>query len=384
MTSPVYLDYHATTPVDPRVLDAMLPYFTERFGNASSRNHAFGWAASEAVELARAQVAALLGAHHKEIVFTSGATESNTLALRGAACALRHRGRHLVTVATEHHSVLETCDALEDEGWEVTRLPVGPDGLVDVDRLAASMTDRTVLVSVMLANNEIGVLQPLASIGRLTRSRGVLLHTDASQGAGKILVDVDEAQVDLLSFTAHKMYGPKGTGVLFVRRKPKVVIEPVFRGGGQEGGLRSGTLNVPGIVGLGQACELCRLEMADEGQRLARLRDRLLAGLTERIDGLRVNGSLTARLPHSLNVSVPGVDGAALALGLDDLAVSSGSACATATAVPSHVLRALGLDDRLALATVRFGLGRWTTDAEIDDAIAKMSGVVRQLRAVTR
>jgi cysteine desulfurase len=362
------------------VLEAMLPYFTERFGNASSRNHAYGWAANEAVEAARGQVAALIGAHHKEVVFTSGATESNDLALRGVAAAVGGRGRHIVTVATEHHSVLETCEALEHDGWTVTRLPVGRDGLIDIEGLAAAITGGTVLVSVMLANNEIGVVQPLSAIARLTRARGVVLHTDASQGVGKIPFDVNATGVDLLSLTAHKMYGPKGVGALFVRRRPSVAIRPVVRGGGQEGGLRSGTLNVPGIVGLGKACEICRLEMAGEGARLAALRDRLLAGLTSRMDGVQVNGSLASRLPHNLNVSVAGVDGAALAVGLDDLAVSSGSACAAATAAPSHVLTALGVEPRLALATVRFGLGRWTTADEIDYAIEKMARVVAQLR----
>jgi cysteine desulfurase len=381
MKPPLYLDYHATTPVDPRVLEAMLPYFTERFGNASSRNHAYGWAAGEALDVARAQVAALVGAHHKEIVFTSGATESNNIAIRGVVAAARHRGRHVVTVATEHHSVLDTCRALERDGCDVTWLPVGPDGLVDVARLESALTEGTVLVSVMLANNEIGVVQPLAEIGRLTRKRGIALHTDASQAAGKIPFDVNEAQVDLAAFTGHKLYGPKGVGALYVRRRPRVDVAPLLHGGGQEGGLRPGTLNVPGIVGFGKACEICRLEMDAERPKLAALRDRLLAGLRREIDGLRVNGSLAARLPHNLSVSVPGVDGSELVTGLDDIAVSSGAACAAARSDPSHVLTALGVERELALATIRFGLGRWTNEAEVDYAIGRIGRVVAHLRS---
>jgi cysteine desulfurase len=313
MARPVYLDYHATTPVDSKVLDAMLPYFTERFGNAASKQHAFGWEAQEAVERARRQVATLLNASASEIVFTSGASESNNLAIKGVACALRDRGRHVITVSTEHKSVLDSCSRLERDGWTVSRVPVDGDGFIDLEALRHALTDGTTLVSVMAANNEIGVLQPLAEIAAIVHERGALLHTDAAQAVGKVPVDVAALGVDLLSLTAHKCYGPKGTGALYVRRqRPKIPIECQIDGGGHENGLRSGTLNVPGIVGLGACTEVAGSVLPDESRRLAGLRDRLLTGLRSGLDGVRVNGSLERRLPHNLHVSFEGIEGEAL------------------------------------------------------------------------
>jgi cysteine desulfurase len=385
MNRPVYLDYHATTPVDPRVLEAMLPYFTAHFGNPASRQHAFGWEADQAVDAARAQIAALIGASAREVVFTSGATESNNLAIKGTALARRERGRHIVTVATEHKSVLDSCKCLERDGWSVTRLGVGADGFVRIDELESALTDRTVLVSVMAANNEIGVLQPLAEIAALVRSRGALLHSDAAQAAGKIPIDVDALGVDLMSVTAHKCYGPKGIGALYIRRtKPKIELACQIDGGGHENGLRSGTLNVPGIVGLGKAAEICRLEMPQESARLSALRDRLLDGIRRGVDGVRVNGSLERRLPHNLHVSFDGVDGQDLLISLGDLAVSTGSACSSGTHAPSHVLYAIGAVGEQASASVRFGLGRGTTDGDIDFAIDRIVTVVKALRAKAR
>jgi cysteine desulfurase len=382
MARPVYLDYHATTPVDPRVLEAMLPYFTERFGNAASRQHAFGWEAQEAVDRARRQVASLLEAASNEIVFTSGASESNNLAIKGVACALRDRGMHVVTVVTEHKSVLDSCSRLERDGWTVSRIPVDGDGFVDLDALRAAMTDRTTLVSVMAANNEIGVLQPLAEVAAIVHERGALLHSDAAQAFGKVPLDVTALGVDLLSLTAHKCYGPKGTGALYVRRqRPKVPIECQIDGGGHENGLRSGTLNVPGIVGLGACAEAARAALPEESRRLASLRDRLLDGLRAGLEsGVRVNGSLERRLPHNLHVSFAGVEGEALLMALGDLAVSTGSACSSGSQAPSHVLVAIGAVGPGAGASIRFGLGRWTTDAEIDFAIERVTAVVRSLR----
>jgi cysteine desulfurase len=378
---PVYLDYHATTPVDPRVLEVMLPYFSEEFGNPASRQHAYGWAAGDAVEAARAQVAALINASPKDIVFTSGASESNNLAIKGAADALRDRGDHIVTVATEHKSVLDSCKRLESQGWRVTRLGVGADGLVDLDALRDAVTGKTVLVSVMAANNEIGVLQPLDAIVEMAHAAGALVHSDAAQAAGKVPVDVEAIGVDFLSLTAHKFYGPKGQGALYIRRRrPKLQLTCQIDGGGHENGLRSGTLNVPGIVGLGKAAEICRLEMTAEGARLAAMRDRLLAGLRENLDGVRVNGSLTRRLPHNLHVSFAGVEGERLLMALGDLAVSTGSACSSGSHAPSHVLQAIGATGEGAGAVVRFGLGRHTTDADIDFAIDRLTTVVRSLR----
>jgi cysteine desulfurase len=381
MGRPVYLDYHATTPVDPKVLDAMLPYFTRQFGNAASKQHAFGWEAQEAVERARRQVATLLNASASEIVFTSGASESNNLAIKGVACALRDRGRHVITAATEHKSVLDSCSRLERDGWTVSRVPVDGDGFIDLDALRRALTDGTTLVSVMAANNEIGVLQPLAEIATIVHERGALLHTDAAQAVGKVPVDVAALGVDLLSLTAHKCYGPKGTGALYVRRqRPKVPIECQIDGGGHENGLRSGTLNVPGIVGLGACAEVAGSVLPEESGRLAALRDRLLTELRSGLDGVRVNGSLERRLPHNLHVSFEGIEGEALLMALGDLAVSTGSACSSGSQAPSHVLQAIGAVGPGAGASIRFGLGRWTTGAEIDFAIERVTTVVRSLR----
>ena len=379
---PVYLDYHATTPVDPRVLDAMLPFFTERFGNPHSKQHAWGWDAREAVEAARTQVAALINASANEITFTSGASESNNLAIKGVVAARRERGNHVVTVEIEHKSVLDVCRGLAADGIEVTVLGVAPDGRVDLDALKRAMTPRTVLVSIMGANNEIGTVQALAEIGAIARERGVLFHTDAAQAAGKIPLDVDAMAIDLLSLTAHKFYGPKGSGALFVRRmKPRLTLTAQIEGGGQENGLRSGTLNVPGIVGLGRASEICRLEMADESRRLGSLRDGLLGGLRARLGEVRVNGSLEHRLPHNLHVSFDGIEGEALLMALDGIAVSTGSACASGSQAPSHVLEAIGATGDRAGASIRFGLGRTTSAAQIDFAVDRVVTAVSALRA---
>jgi cysteine desulfurase len=381
MSRAVYLDYHATTPVDPRVLDAMLPYFTEQFGNPASRQHAHGWKAQEAVDRGRSQVAALIGASAGEIVFTSGATESNNLAIKGAAHAMRDRGDHLVTAVTEHKSILDSCRRLEREGWRVTWVGVQPNGIIDLDALRAAVDGRTILVSVMLANNEIGVVQPMAEIAAIAHAHGALLHTDAAQAAGKIPIDVDALGLDLLSLTGHKYYGPKGAGALYVRRrKPVLQLACQIDGGGHENGLRSGTLNVPGIVGLGMAAEICRLEMSAESARLAALRDRLLSGLCKSLDGIRVNGCMSARLPHNLHVSFDEVEGEALLMALGDLAVSTGSACSSGSQEPSHVLKAIGAVGDRAGASIRFGLGRATTDGEIDFAIERVTTVVTALR----
>jgi cysteine desulfurase len=380
--APIYLDHHATTPVAPAVLDAMLPYFAERFGNAASRQHAFGWQADEAVERARQQVARLIGARAKEIVFTSGATEANTLALRGAIAARRERGHHVVTVATEHKAVLDTCARLEREGCRITVLPVDRDGRVDVDGFAAALGDDTVLASLMAANNEIGVLQPIRELAAACRTKGVWFHTDAVQAAGHVPFDVEALGIDLASISAHKMYGPKGVGALYVRRSPKVVLEPQVVGGGQEGGLRAGTLNVPGIVGLGAAAELATADLVAEARRVSALRDRLLAGLTVALDGVTVSGSMTARLPHNLHVTFAGVDADALMSSLaDELAVSSGSACASGSREVSHVMRALGAATGAASGSVRFGLGRGTTAEHVDAAIRCVVDRVSRLRA---
>jgi cysteine desulfurase len=384
VSRPVYLDFHATTPVDPRVLQVMLPYFNHVFGNASSRQHRFGWKAEEAVERGRQQVAALIGAKAKEIVFTSGATEANNLAIRGAVAARRSRGNHVVTVATEHHAVLDTCKALEHDGCQVTVLPVERDGLVDPDRFAAALTEQTVLASVMTANNEIGVIQPIALLAQACRARGVWLHTDAVQAVGRVPFDVEALGVDLASITAHKMYGPKGVGALYVRRASKVEVTPLFTGGGQERGIRPGTLNVPGIVGFGAAAEVCGQDLATEGPRVAALRDRLLATLQSGLESVTVNGSRVARLPHNLHVSFAGVDGEALMTGLaDDVAASSGSACASGSREPSHVVKALGLGAAEQWGAVRFGLGRTTTEADVDFAAERVVALVQRLRAVS-
>lgn len=381
MKLPIYMDHHATTPVDSRVVEVMLPCFTEVFGNPASRNHSFGWRAEEVVETARAQVAGLIGARTREIVFTSGATESINTALKGVADVRRARGNHIISFQTEHKAVLDSLKRLENAGFRLSYLPVGSGGLVELDRLERAITDKTVLISVLSANNEIGVIQPVGEIGRIARRHGVAMHVDAAQAVGKISVDVERDRIDLLSLTGHKLYGPKGVGALYVRRKdPRIELTPLIDGGGHERGFRSGTLNVPGIAGLGKACEIAGAEMESESKRLAVLRDRLLDGLRNRLDGIGVNGSMEHRLPHNLNVSFGGVDGEALLMRLDDVAVSSGSACTTSTPQPSHVLRALGVSDTLAASSLRFGLGRWNTEEEVDFVIEKVSSVVERLR----
>jgi cysteine desulfurase len=381
---PIYMDNHATTPVDPRVLEAMLPYFTERFGNAASRNHSFGWQAEEAVETGRKQVADLIGASAKEIVFTSGATESDNLAIKGVAEMYRQKGNHIITAVTEHKAVLDTCKRLEKQGFEVTYLRVQRDGLVDLDELKRAITDKTILVTIMMVNNEVGVVQPIAEIGRLARERGIVFHTDAVQAAGKIAFDVNAFNVDLASLSAHKMYGPKGVGALYVRRKnPRVLVAPIIDGGGHERGMRSGTLNVPGIVGFGKAAEICRHEMAAESGRIRALRDRLNDGLHANLDEIYVNGSLTHRVPNNLNVSFAYVEGESLLMGISDVAVSSGSACTSASLEPSYVLKALGTDDELAHSSIRFGLGRFNTEEEVDYVVEKVTSVVRRLREMS-
>jgi cysteine desulfurase len=379
----IYMDNNATTRTDPRVVEAMLPYFTEHYGNAASLTHEFGREADEAVEHARGHVAALLGAHPREIVFTSGATESNNLALKGVAAMYRPKGDHLVTVATEHKAVLDPIRRLEREGLHVTILPVDAFGRVSVEQVAQALTPRTILVSVMAANNEIGTLQPIRAIGRLCKERGVLFHSDAAQAAGKVPLAVEEMGVDLLSVSAHKMYGPKGVGALYVRRRdPRVRLEPQMDGGGQERGLRSGTSNVPAIVGFGVACELCRQEMADEARRLTELREQLRCGIQDELSDVTLNGHPTERLPGNLNLSFAGVKGEALLMALRDVALSSGSACTTASLEPSYVLKALGLDDELAHASIRFGLGRFNTTEEVDAVIPDVVRVVHYLRAL--
>ncbi len=378
----IYLDSHATTPVDPRVLEAMLPYFTEQFGNASSRNHPLGWTASRAVERAREQVAALIGARHREIVFTSGATESNNLAIKGvAACAPAGR-RQIVTLVTEHRAVLDSCRALEKQGFTVTWLPVESDGLVDLDRFTRAVSDQTLLVSVMAGNNEIGVIQPLRELAQIARSRGALFHCDAVQAAGVVQVDAPSLGIDLLSLSAHKMYGPKGVGALYVaRRRPPIPVSPLLDGGGHERGYRSGTLNVPAIAGFGLAAELCRRAQPAEAVRLGALRDRLWAGLRG-IPGLRMNGSAQKRLPQNLNVHIEDVPGETLLRDLSaGVALSSGAACATVSSEPSHVLRAIGLSDEQARASLRFGFHRFNTDQEVEQVVSMVATSVACLRS---
>jgi cysteine desulfurase len=381
---PIYMDNHSTTRTDPRVLEAMLPYFSERYGNAASRTHCFGWQAEEAVDRARAQVAGLIGAALKEIVFTSGATESNNLAIKGAAAMYRHKGRHVITVRTEHKAVLDPCKRLEREGFDVTFLPVDEQGRVTPEQVAAAITEQTILVSVMVANNEIGVVQPIAAIGRLCKAREVLFHTDAAQAGATLPLDVEEMGVDLLSLSAHKMYGPKGVGALYVRRKgPVVRLEPILDGGGHERGLRSGTLPVPLVVGFGEACVLCQKERPVEVPRLRWLRDRLHAALEERLEGVSLNGHPTERLAGNLNLSFAYIQGEALLMALRNVAVSSGSACTSASVEPSYVLRALGVSDALAHSSIRFGLGRFNTEEEVDYAADEVSRIVDRLRAIS-
>ena len=382
---PIYMDNHATTPVDPRVVEAMLPYFSTHFGNAASRNHAFGWAAEKACELAREQIAALIGAESaKEIVFTSGATESDNLALKGVAEFYKEKGNHVITAKTEHKAILDTGKRLEKEGCTVTYLDVGPDGRVTPEAVRDAITDKTILVSLMLANNEIGTVHPIAEIGRVCRERGVLFHTDAVQGAGKVEFDVERMNVDLASLSAHKIYGPKGIGALYVRRKkPRVRLAPIIDGGGHERGMRSGTLNVPGIVGFGKACELLRSEGRDEATRVGALRDRLWKKISSRLDQLYLNGSPEHRLPGNLNVSFAYVEGEALMMAMKDVAVSSGSACTSASLEPSYVLRACGVEEDLAHSSIRFGLGRFNTEEEVDYVVDLMARSVNRLREMS-
>ena len=377
----IYLDHHATTPLDPRVLDAMLPYLTGKFGNAASRNHKFGWEAEQAVEASRRQIARLIGAAPREIVFTSGATESNNLAIKGVAEAYAAYGDHVIVCAIEHKAVLDVCRTLESRGARVTRLPVGRDGRVDAAAVEAAIDGRTVLVSIMYANNEVGAIQPVAEIGRICRERGVLFHSDAAQALGKVPVNVNRDCIDLLSISAHKMYGPKGVGALYVReRDPRAQLAPQLDGGGHERGMRSGTLNVPGIVGLGEACAICGREMDEESVRLRRLRDRLRATLEAELEEVQVNGSMDHRLPHNLNMSFASVESEALMMGMPGVAVSSGSACTSATVEPSYVLKAMGLDDDAAHSSIRIGLGRFNTEEEVDRAAASIIEAVNKLR----
>lgn len=380
----IYLDYHATTPVDERVLERMLPYFTREFGNAASITHEYGRRAAEAVERARRQVATIIGAEPREIIFTSGATEANNLAIKGAAWFLKEERRHLVTTAIEHHAVLDPCKRLAREGWELTILPVDRHGLVDPEDVRRAIRADTALVSVIAANNEIGTIQYMEEIGAICREAGVLFHTDATQAVGKIPVDVRQWKVDLLSYSAHKLYGPKGVGALFIRRgRPPVRIAPLFDGGGHERGLRSGTLPVPLIVGFGVACELCQELMPEESARIAALRNRLQEAIMSNLEEVYLNGHPERRLPGNLNLSFAYVDGEALLMSLGDIAVSSGSACTSATPHPSHVLQAIGRSEELARASLRFGLGRWTNDEEIEYAAARVVETVRKLREMS-
>jgi cysteine desulfurase len=381
---PIYLDNNATTRTDPRVVEAMLPYFSEVYGNAASRSHSFGWAAEEAIDIARAQLAKVLGADPKEIIFTSGATESNNLAIKGVAEMYAEKGDHIITVVTEHKAVLDTCKHLENEGKSVTYLGVGKDGLIDLDELKAAITDKTILVSIMAANNEIGVIQPLKEIGAICRENGVLFHTDAVQAYGKIPLDVNALNIDLLSFTAHKIYGPKGIGALYVRRRnPRVKLTAQIDGGGHERGFRSGTLNVPGIVGFGKAAELLMEEMESEAERLTALRERMTQTIMDACDSSYINGHPTQRLPGNLNISFEFVEGESLLMGLKDVALSSGSACTSASLEPSYVLKAMGLGDELAHSSLRFGFGRFTTEEEVDWVARKVISEVSRLREMS-
>ncbi|MFW6153943.1 MAG: IscS subfamily cysteine desulfurase [Planctomycetota bacterium] len=383
-TNPVYLDNNATTPVDPRVLEAMLPYLADTFGNAASRSHIFGWRAEEAVERARRQVADVIGADPKEIVWTSGATESDNLAIKGVAAMYAEQGNHIITVATEHKAVLDTCHYLQSRGVEVTYLPVDRYGRVTAEQVAEAITDETILVTIMAANNEIGTIHPIAEIGAVCKERGVLFHTDATQAFGKIPLDVDAMGIDLLSCSGHKIYGPKGVGALYVRRRrPRVRLAAQMHGGGHERGMRSGTLNVPGIAGFGAAAEIAGREMAADAGRTRRLRDRLHAGITDRLDFVTLNGHPDERLPNTVNLSFAYAEGEAMMMKFKDLAVSSGSACTSASLEPSYVLRALGVGDALAHSSIRFSLGRFTTEAEIDHTIERVVAAVNELRQLS-
>ena len=384
ITLPIYMDNHATSPMDPRVLEAMLPYFTTKFGNAASRNHSFGWEAEQAVETAREQIAKLIGATPKEIIFTSGATESNNLALKGIAEMYRERGNHIITQVTEHKAILDTCKRLEKYGFRVTYLPVKADGLIDLEDLKRAIDDKTILVSIMYANNEVGTIHPIREIGKIAKEKGIIFHCDAVQAAGKIPVDAERDGIDLLAMSAHKIYGPKGVGALWVRSKgPRVRLTPMIDGGGHERGMRSGTLNVTGIVGFGKACEIAQHEMSDENVKLLELRNKLQAGLFERLDEIYLNGHPTERLPGNLNVSFAYVEGESLLMGINDIAVSSGSACTSATLEPSYVIRALGVNEELAHSSIRFGLGRFNNEDEVEYVTDRVSKEVNRLREMS-
>lgn len=384
MNLPIYMDNHSTTKVDPRVVEEMLPYFTVYFGNAASRNHSFGWDADKAVEAARERLARIINAESREIIFTSGATESNNLALKGVAEMYVEKGNHIITQVTEHRSILDTAKRLEKSGMNVTFLPVGKDGLVDPEDVRKAITDRTVIISIMLVNNEIGVIQPVEEIGKIAKERGVLFHCDATQGVGKIPVNVQSMGIDLLSYTAHKLYGPKGVGALYVRRKnPRVRLSPMMDGGGHERGMRSGTLNVPGIVGFGKACEVAMEVMEQESAMLLNLRERLRKGIMDSLDEVSVNGNLTKRMPGNLNLSFAYVEGESFLMGLREIALSSGSACTSATLEPSYVLQALGVTSELAHSSVRFGLGRFNTEEEVDYVIKRVVETVNRLREMS-
>jgi len=377
---PIYMDHNATTPMDPRVLDAMMPYFTEKFGNSASRNHSFGWAAEDAVKKARQQVASLIKCDAKEVIWTSGATESNNLAIFGTARMLKEKGNHIITAVHEHKATLDPCKRLQKEGFDVTWLEPNEDGVIYAEQVAEAMRDDTILVTIMWANNEIGTVNEVPEIGKLCKEKGVVFHTDGTQWVGKMPTDVNEAGIDLLSASAHKMYGPKGVGLLYVRRrKPRIRLVPVLEGGGHERGMRSGTLNVTGIVGMGAACEICEHEMEQEAQRLSTLRDRLINGITDQIEMAVLNGHPTRRLPHTANISFPYVEGESLMMAMKEIAVSSGSACTSASLEPSYVLKALGAGDEIAHSSIRFGLGRFTTEQEVDYVIGKVVKNVNHL-----
>src|SRR5215468_8257874 len=381
---PIYMDNHATTPIDPRVLEAMLPYFTDKFGNAASRNHSFGWSAEEAVENARQQVASLINATAKEIIFTSGATESDNLMIKGVAEMYREKGNHIITQAIEHKAVLDTCKRLEKYGYEVTYLPVQRDGRVDPEDVRKAIRPTTILITIMYANNEIGVINPIQEIGKIAKEHGIIFAVDGVQAVGKIPVDMQKDNIDLLAISGHKIYGPKGVGALYVRRRnPRVQLSAIIDGGGHERGMRSGTLNVTGIVGLGKACEICQKEMPEESVRLRGLRDRLRKGLEAKLDEVFVNGSMEHRLPNNLNMSFAYVEGESLLMGINDVAVSSGSACTSATLEPSYVLKALGTGDDLAHSSIRFGIGRFNTEAEVDYVADRVCETVERLRELS-
>ena len=380
---PIYLDYQATTPMDPRVLEAMMPYFTHKFGNPHSRSHAYGWEAEEGVEKARGQIAKLIGADEKEVIFTSGATESNNLAIKGVAEFYKDRRNHIVTTVTEHKCVLDTCRHLEQQGFKVTYLPVQKNGLVDLAELRAAVTDKTVVVSIMAVNNEIGVIQPLAEIGKICREKGAFFHTDAAQAVGKIPLDVEAMNIDLMSISGHKIYGPKGIGALYVRRRPRVRLVAMINGGGQERGFRSGTLPTPLCVGLGEAAEICMKEMDAEAKRLKKLQERMLKGLQSKLTDIVVNGDLDQRIPGNLNISFAYVEGESLMMGIKGLSVSSGSACTSASLEPSYVLRALGVEEDMAHTSLRIGLGRFTTEQEVDVAVDELVRHVTKLREMS-